>query len=95
MVMADLYLIAHKVRGEGTIDIATPLQIGQEEGWIIPTSGHRAYPYWTHKLDDLFAYQNVGEPPADLRDHYPAPADYTDRVTCPPRTSAVPTLEDL
>lgn len=43
--MSDLYLILHKVRGKPAFDIATPLQIGDEEGWIIPTSGHRAYPF--------------------------------------------------
>ena len=42
--MSDLYLILHKVRGEPAFDIATRLQIADEEGWIIPTSGHRAYP---------------------------------------------------
>lgn len=44
------YLILHKVRGEPAFDIAIPIQIGDEEGWIIPTSGHRAYPYWTADL---------------------------------------------
>ena len=44
------YLIAHLVRGEPAFDIAHRLQIGDEEGWIIPTSGHRAYPYWAEPL---------------------------------------------
>jgi len=97
MVTADLYLVAHKVRGEGTIDTALKVQIGSEEGWIIPTSGHRAYPWWWMPLSDLFAYQNVGEPPPGLRDHYevssaPPATDYTDRA---PRATRVPTLEDI
>lgn len=49
----QLYLIAHKVRGEPAFDIAHKLQIGDEEGWIIPTSGHRAYPLATWLLEDL------------------------------------------
>jgi hypothetical protein len=44
------YLILHKVRGEPAFDIADKLQIGDEEGWIIPTSGHRAYPLWAIPL---------------------------------------------
>lgn len=49
----ELYLIAHKVRGELAWDVAHKLQIGDEEGWLIPTSGHRAYPLTHWKLDDL------------------------------------------
>lgn len=44
------YLILHKVRGDPAFDIAEKLQIGDEEGWIIPTSGHRAYPLWAKPL---------------------------------------------
>ena len=64
-----MYLIAHKVRGERAFDVA---ELDGNGWWIIPTSGHRAYPYWTYKLVDLFAYDNVGQPPDDLRDHYAA-----------------------
>jgi|SRR5215469_3668063 len=42
--MSELYLILHKVRGEPAFDIAEKTMIGKEEGWVIPTSGHRAYP---------------------------------------------------
>lgn len=49
--MSKPYLIAHIVRGEPAFDIAIKLQIGDEAGWIIPTSGHRAYPYWSVPLD--------------------------------------------
>lgn len=98
--MNDLYLIAHKVRGEPAFDIAErmecPLCSGRgarytDEGhdimcteceadgywWIIPTSGHRAYPYWHHELADLCDdvgnsfEQAVPELPSDWPDHYP------------------------
>jgi hypothetical protein len=49
--VTDLYLILHKVRGEPAFDIASKLQIGDEEGWIIPTSGHRAYPRANWPID--------------------------------------------
>ena len=41
------YLILHKVRGEPAFDIAIKMEVEElgEEWWIIPTSGHRAYPY--------------------------------------------------
>lgn len=47
--------------------------------WIIPTSGHRAYPYWWIKLDDLpdlqllfttTDYGDVRIPPPIHPDHY-------------------------
>jgi hypothetical protein len=61
--MTELYLVAHKVRGEPAFDIATRLECPECEGtgpehgscveceslgywWIVPTSGHRAYPWW-------------------------------------------------
>jgi len=81
--MSELYLIAHKVRNEPAFDIAQKLQIGDEEGWIIPTSGHRAYPYWTEPLSELRyyseeeGYTTVECPsssivPPDWPDHYSA-----------------------
>jgi hypothetical protein len=58
--------------------------------WIIPTSGHRAYPYWHQDLmqakfgltDDCLIYEgfswedigDVGAPPPSLPDHYPTAA---------------------
>lgn len=66
----ELYLIYHKVRGEPAFDIAHRLQIGSEEGWIIPTSGHRAYPtrvYAIHDLVDLRSFEPI---PDDWPDHY-------------------------
>lgn len=49
----ELYLILHKVRGKPAFDIAHKLQIGDEEGWIVSTSGHRAYPTAMWLLQDL------------------------------------------
>ena len=54
------YLILHKVRGEPAFDVADKLQIGDEEGWIIPTSGHRAYPVATWALDSLSVPGEIG-----------------------------------
>lgn len=80
--MTDLYLIAHRVRGEPAFDIACMLDILDEDGdpiWIIPTSGHRAYPYWYCELIDdgvTIGLEWVDRPaspppmPPDLQDHY-------------------------
>jgi hypothetical protein len=62
------YLIAHKVRGERAFDVAIRLDIGSEIGWIIPTSGHRAYPYWWTELDPRWLTE--AQPPKDCPDHY-------------------------
>jgi len=66
--MSELYLILHKVRGEPAFDIAQKIMIGDEEGWIIPTSGHRAYPIQWSLLNSPM----VENHPAwdDLPDHY-------------------------
>lgn len=71
-VMNELYLILHKVRGEPTFDIATPLPIGEEEGWIIPTSGHRAYPWFSQPLHEIVQndVMEVTELPRDWPDHF-------------------------
>src|SRR5262249_9298893 len=43
--MDALYLISHRVRGELAYDIALRIFLsGGQERWLIPTSGHRAYP---------------------------------------------------
>lgn len=58
--MTELYLILHKVRGEPAFDIAE--NIGSEEDgdlWIIPTSGHRAYPSWHIELSKLGWKENT------------------------------------
>lgn len=80
--MATLYLIAHRVRGEVAFDIAIPMQIGDEEGWLIPTSGHRAYPFLEVPIyvdeDQIHIDQDTRVSvvfdlpplPPDLPDHY-------------------------
>lgn len=93
--MSELYLIAHKVRGEPAFDVATRIECGICHGvgghdvtpdyegpscsecdgtgywWIIPTSGHRAYPYWHCALNKHIEidWQADAMPP-DLPDHY-------------------------
>ena len=67
--MSDLYLILHKVRGEPAFDIAQKLIIGDEEGWIVPTSGHRAYPYYHEPLTMLYNPQ-LKDDWKDWPDHF-------------------------
>lgn len=90
--MTELFLIAHKVRGEPAFDVATQMECpichndstertecvecdGEGHWWIIPTSGHRAYPWWHVELDLLGEEYNhairPGEMPESLPDHYP------------------------
>lgn len=96
--MTDLFLIAHKVRGEPAFDVAVQMEcplcleayevtgsMGCHEcdelgyWWIIPTSGHRAYPWWTWELeatelsggDGKNLIEMAGDMPPDLPDHYP------------------------
>lgn len=66
--MTDRFLIAHKVRGEPAFDIAERCDIAGEEAWIIPTSGHRAYPYW-HTEFNMAEHLSI-QMPSNLRDHY-------------------------
>lgn len=103
--MNDLYLILHKVRGEPAFDIAQRLRIGNEDGWIIPTSGHRAHPFMQWLLTELVPDPSGGyytdvvmrakklEMPANLPDHYAI----NDAKAVPSRAlrSSGTTLEDL
>ena len=79
--MTEPYLIAHLVRGEPAFDIAEQMEVGDEVWWIIPTSGHRAYPYRHWSLDDLYDGSDMDmpkpmyvleavDPPEGLPDHY-------------------------
>lgn len=80
--MTNLYLIAHKVRGEPAFDVATKMQCPEcaAQGcsecdntgwwWIIPTSGHRAYPYAQTEM-----LMDADPMPPDLPDHYPPRAE--------------------
>lgn len=67
------FLILHKVRGEPSLDIAEKAQIGDEEGWVLCTCGHRAYPYKVlASLSELcYEYFPGGcEIPEDWPEHY-------------------------
>jgi hypothetical protein len=98
----DLYLIAHRVRGEPAFDIAERIPCfmcqtqesvtgalieprwpqaectecdGLGYQWQIPTSGHRAYPYWSYLLERAFnVMMLIDKPPSTmpegLPDHY-------------------------
>lgn len=77
--MTQPHLILHKVRGEPAFDIAEPMEVDNEIIWIIQTSGHRAYPYGTWKLDGLGQGSDYGfpafaapTPPEGWPDHYSA-----------------------
>lgn len=83
--MSDLYLIAHIVRGFPAFDIASQIEIEDEIIWIIPTSGHRAWPYWSTSLENCIVHYNNNmlsmydmekclAPPIGHPDHYSAPA---------------------
>lgn len=46
---------------------------GEGYWWIIPTSGHRAYPYWFNELNQGFSVEDILSEipiPASLPDHY-------------------------
>lgn len=93
--MSELHLIAHKVRGEAAFDVA--INIGDETGdlWIIPTSGHRAYPYWYAELGSMQCARLVDVPamPPETPDHYHC--NDTFRKPKPYIPEPESTLEDL
>lgn len=65
----DLYLILHRVRRKAAFDVAKRMKIGNDDGWIIPTSGHRAYPYWWRAIEEL-PIPHQHSMPEDWPDHY-------------------------
>ena len=93
--MSELFLVAHKVRGEATFDVAERMLCPECQGnsskgrepyvcfecddlgywWIIPTSGHRAYPLVTWELSNLLAgdtgngYMSVTNEAGPLEEH--------------------------
>lgn len=103
--MSDLFLIAHKVRGEPAFDIAarcddmgTPSDPGP--WWIIPTSGARAYPYQNIPLEHITTYYGggdtpvlhvIGDMPSNIPDHY----ELKKPVMAKPSPRPVTPLEDL
>jgi hypothetical protein len=52
------YLILHKVRGLPQFDVAEPARIGEEDGWVLCTCGHRAFPLWSEPIDHFVEYEN-------------------------------------
>lgn len=85
--MSDLFLIAHKVRGHAAFDVATQMECpecqalgcnecdGKGHWWIIPTSGHRAYPYWSERINSLaIVTDKLRDMPDSWPDHYPTRA---------------------
>lgn len=87
--MSDPYLIAHLVRGSPAFDIAIRCDdMGTESDpgpwWIVPTSGHRAYPYQIWKLRDMAWHDGTSNPMCGrplLMTTYPAPTDHPDHYT--------------
>jgi hypothetical protein len=98
--MPDPYLIAHKVRGQPAFDVAIRMDCpecaaqgcGQCDDlgywWIIPTSGHRAFPAQTWDLrflyDDPDHQISVLSAPmpnmSALPDHYPSTPTSTPKL---------------
>jgi hypothetical protein len=107
--MIDLWLIAHKVHNEPAFDIAARMECPEcshmGDGdcpecdalgfwWIIPTSGHRAYPWWNLTLEQVsrqstFVYceddlwKGIPAMPPTLPDHYhhtASPSEVRDRL---------------
>lgn len=78
----ELFLIAHKLRGAPTFDIAIQMVMDDEVWWILPSTGHRAYPYWHCELYNCTAIvrpnstrricvEALDDMPSDLPDFYP------------------------
>lgn len=98
-----LFLIAHKVRGAAAFDIATPLEgtgTASDPGpwWIIPTSGHRAYPYAFFPLEGTikaaWLESTIANLPPELPDHYTM-NDRPKPPSPPTRRAAAPPLSTL
>lgn len=94
------YLIAHKVRGEAAFDVAIKMQVEgyDEPWWIIPTSGHRAYPYWSVTLDEFRSGSFCGKSPIMENPMQFCPTghpDHTDFRDRAPRKITSINLEEL
>src|SRR5579859_1317841 len=108
--MTNLYLIAHKVRGEPAFDIACQMicpECDNDPGcsecyglgywWIIPTSGHRAYPYfWIEMTRFLYCTPRSPRPVQFDTEGYPVPTDWPDHYPHsahnPPKVSLIDRL---
>jgi hypothetical protein len=66
-----LYLIKHRVRDEVAFDVALRVLLsGGQEVWLIPTSGHRAYPLEYKPLTPLVAGMTKCADWSAVPDHY-------------------------
>jgi hypothetical protein len=83
------YLIAHKVRGQPAFDVAIQMEMEDEVWWIIPTSGHRAYPFWQIELkylcygdlaEGIPVWPLIEDVPDPWPDHYWQPGQTSDLV---------------
>lgn len=110
------FLIAHKVRGEPAFDIAIKMDCpectagcpecdGLGYWWIIPTSGHRAHPYWETPLSKLYTHTGLGDgaiqsipaidPPPDCPDHYPIKSEASKAKLSAILTNLLPKYEPI
>jgi hypothetical protein len=70
-MMEELFLVLHKVKGKPAIDVAQRILLSNGRPlWLIPTSGHQAYPLRWLKLDDSLALTLSAEELASVPDHY-------------------------
>ncbi len=82
--MSEPFLILHKVRGEPAFDIAErcdDMGTASDPGpwWVIPTSGHRAHPWWWVGVNEVPDIQCLLDStpsgmPDSWPDHYAASA---------------------
>jgi len=87
MSTETLYLIAHKVRNQPAFDIAIQMPMEDEIWWIIPTSGHRAYPWWSVEFDFLSITKTEYGEDAEYIDPGPMPSPWPDHYWQPGQTS--------
>ena len=66
-----LYLIKHRVRDEIAFDVALRVLLSDgEERWLIPTSGHRAYPLAYKALGPIAGEMTECADWSAVPDHY-------------------------
>jgi hypothetical protein len=97
--MEELFLIAHKVRGEIAYDVAERLLLSNGRPlWLIPTSGHKAYPLRWMRLDESLALKCSAKELASVPDHYEPKQSLLARVRARlrrPRLSVADALAQL
>lgn len=91
-----VFLIAHKVRGEPALDIAVQMEMADGTWWIIPTSGHRAYPFWFEEMTKMIDTASIfATMPSDLRDHYAIMESPRPPISRTPAKQIIPTLDQI